>query len=129
MEAKILLANAAEQGSDGLINALSLGWSVTSQTLPAFALILLIKVPWDQTNSKHVAHLELVDADGRQVEGSPAVDGEFETGRPPGLPPGTAIDQNLCINVGGGMELAPGTYQWRFSIDGEDVAVESFLVR
>lgn len=59
------------------------------------------------------------------------IDGEFEAGRPPGVPPGTPLDLSLTFSVGGGMPLTPGRYTWKLSIDGtsEPVWSASFLVR
>ena len=100
---------------------------------------MLIRVPWDVTNVKHEMLLKLVDADGHDVMlgqtpfGDPApmeIRGEFEVGRPVGIPRGTPIDQPMAINIGAGLPLVPGaTYEWRLIIDGEELAARSFLVR
>jgi hypothetical protein len=99
MEAHILLADAASQDSSGKIHALGLAWSKTTTPLPPQAVVLLVKVPWDQANRKHRFEVELVDADGHSVmtqgpvgEQPIKVAGEFESGRPPGLPAGTPLD-------------------------------------
>jgi hypothetical protein len=44
------------------------GWNVTGPQLAPFAIAMLIEVPWDQTNTKHRVLLELLDADGIEVE-------------------------------------------------------------
>jgi hypothetical protein len=140
VEATLLLANSAEAGPNGTVSALGIGWSITGTPTPPIALVLLIKVPWDQTNVKHRLTLKLVDSDGHdvmlgqtQLGGDPApllIDGEFEVGRPPGLPHGTPIDQAMPITIGPGLPLIPGRgYQWRLEIDGDAVASRSFLVR
>ena len=134
MEAVLLLANSAEN-HEGMVSALGLGWSTTSTPTPPCALVLLLKVPWDQTNIKHKVTLELVDSDGRSVSPDEGLDplrieAEFEVGRPPGLPPGTPIDNALVLNLGPGMRLTAGQgYQWRVEIGGEIAASRSFLVR
>lgn len=139
MEAHILLADAAQQDQNGSkIHALGLGWSTTTTPLPAQAIIILIKVPWDQANRPHKFEVDLVDEDGNPVTTTGPVGeqpvqlaGDFETGRPPGLPPGTPLDLSTSFNVGPGMPLAPGRYTWRLSIDGttEPSWSASFLVR
>jgi hypothetical protein len=139
MEATLLLANSAEPTPTGTVSALGIGWSMISTPTPPVALVILIKVPWDVTNVKHELLLKLVDADGHDVMlgvtpfGDPApleIRGEFEVGRPAGLPHGTAIDQAMPINVGAGLPLVPGlSYEWRLIIDGEERAARSFLVR
>ncbi|HSV38181.1 MAG TPA: hypothetical protein VLI04_05425 [Nocardioidaceae bacterium] len=136
MEATLLLANSAEShAQSGMVNALGLGWSVTGTPTPPAALVLMVKVPWDQTNIRHKVELELVDQDGHPATindqgGTVRVDGSFEAGRPAGIIPGTPIDTTLVINLSPGMALTAGAaYQWRVEIDGEVVASRSFQVR
>jgi hypothetical protein len=141
MKAHVLLADAAVASPDGKVHTLGLGWSITGTPTPPAALVLLIKVPWDQTNRKHKAKIELVDADGRLVnlgvgpDGSRqafSVEGEFEAGRPAGLPPGTDVDAQLAIGLAPGMPLLPGqTYEYRLEIDGhhEETWSATFVVR
>ena len=139
MEAILLLPNSAEATSVGTVSALGIGWSMVSTPTPPTAVIIFIKVPWDQTNTRHQLRLHLVDADGNDVmiaqtptgEAAPLeVQADFEVGRPPGLPHGTDIDQVMSLNIAAGMPLIPGeTYQWRVQINGEEKAARSFLVR
>jgi hypothetical protein len=125
MEAHILLADAAQRAADGKVHALGLGWTVTTTPLPAQAVVVFIKVPWDQANEQHLALLTLVDEDGRPAapEGSDgsqiAISAEFETGRPAGVPKGKALDVALAFAIAPGMPLPPGGYVWRLEIDGE----------
>jgi hypothetical protein len=126
MEAQILLADAAQASPDGKVHALGIGWSTTVTPLPPQAVIVLIKVPWDRSNDKHQAVVELRGSDGEAVEiAGPLgmqpvkIEAEFETGRPPGLPKGTPIDLPLAFNVSGGMPLQPGRYVWELTIDEE----------
>lgn len=127
MRATVLLADAASQDNSGKIHALGIGWSVTNTPTPPCALIVMFRVPWHGSNERHSFALKLVDADGRPVtvdqggqEAPVGVEGHFEVGRPPGLPAGTELDQNLCIPMGGGWALTPGSsYEWRLDVDGE----------
>jgi hypothetical protein len=92
-----------------------------------FGIAILIRVPWDQANQRHLMRLELLDADGQPVE-METEDGEqqvvffddvpFEVGRPAGLKPGTPLDFPVAINSGP-LPLEPGRYEWRLTIDGE----------
>lgn len=139
MDVTLLLANSAEATPAGTVSALGIGWSVTSTPTPPAALVVLIRVPWDLTNVPHQLLLKLVDADGQDVmlgltpfgdEAPLEIRGEFEVGRPAGIPRGTPIDQVMPINIGAGLALVPGgRYEWRLSIDGEELATRSFLVR
>lgn len=134
MEAILLLANSAEN-NNGMVSALGLGWSTTGTPTPPAALVLLLKVPWDQTNMPHNVVIDLVDADGQPFvapgeQDGLKMEGQFEVGRPPGLPHGTPIDNALVLGLGPGIPLNAGvTYQWRVEIDGEMVASRSFFVR
>jgi len=123
----MLLADYA-QVTDGKLTVVGGGWSMTGPEPMPFGIALLVHVPWDQANRKHVMRLELVDTDGAPVmveaeEGveTPVVffdDLEFEVGRPAGVKPGTPLDLPLAINSGP-LPLEPGRYEWRLSIDGE----------
>ena len=120
----MLLADFA-QVSDGKLTVVGGGWSMTGPEPMPFGIAILIRVPWDQANHRHVMRLELLDADGQPVtveveEGAESVvffdDVEFEVGRPAGVKPGTPLDLPLAVNAGP-MPLEPGVYEWRLTID------------
>lgn len=122
----LLLADAA-QASEGKLYILGGGWSITGPAPTPSAIAIKIDVPWDQTNRRHEWQLRLHDADGEPVrlpgqtpdaEGV-AIAGEFEVGRPPGLPVGSSIDFPLALPVPP-LPLPTGQrFEWRLSIDGE----------
>lgn len=139
MKAVILLADAA-QSESGKTHALGLGWNVTGLPTPPMALVVLIDVPWNETNTKHKLTIDLVDADGKVVSlgqgplGAETLhlEAEFEAGRPPGIPPGSPIRSELAINIGPGLPLVPGqNYEFRMKINGKstDSWLASFLIR
>jgi hypothetical protein len=124
----MLLADYA-QVADGKLTVVGGGWSITGPEPVPFGIAILVHVPWDQANRRHVMRLELLDTDGVPVtveteEGAeePIVffdDVEFEVGRPAGVKPGTPLELPLTINSGP-LPLVPGgRYEWRLSIDGE----------
>ena len=120
MKLTMLLADAA-QVAEGKLYILGGGWSMTGPPEVPSAIAIKIEVPWDQANRQHHFLLELFDADGQTVKmGNDAVriQGQFETGRPAGLAPGTPLDVPLAISIGP-LSLAPGRYAWRCSVDGE----------
>jgi hypothetical protein len=112
--------------SDGKLTIVGGGWSQTGPEPSAFGIGLLIQVPWDQANTRHVFSVELLDADGAEVvlqtededEQPVAFGGEFEVGRPPGLKPGTPLDFPVAVNSTP-LPLEPGLYEWRLTIDGQ----------
>jgi hypothetical protein len=126
MKVTMLLADYAA-AYDGKLVVVGGGWSVTGPTPTPFGIALKIEVPWDQANTKHKLRLELVDADGQPVlvpteagsEQPLAMEGEFETGRPPGLKPGTPLDVVLALNLPPQPIPPGGRYEWRLTIDGE----------
>ena len=120
----MLLADFA-QVSDGKLTIVGGGWSLTGPEPVPFGIAILIRVPWDQANHRHVMRLELLDADGVPVEVEtddgmqPLVffdDVPFEVGRPAGLKPGTPLDFPVAVNSGP-VPLPPGIYEWRLTID------------
>jgi len=123
MRITMLLADAA-QAVDGKLYILGGGWSFIGPQPTPMAIAMKIEVPWDQSNRRHAFELRLLDEDGRPVEvdGNPVViRGEFEVGRPAGLPPGTPLDVPVAVNIGP-LPLRPGSgYVWRCSMDGESL--------
>jgi Family of unknown function (DUF6941) len=127
MKVTMLLADYANV-ADGKLTVVGGGWSLTGPDPVPFGIAILVHVPWDQANQRHVLRLELLDADGAPVlvetdDGDEPVvffdDVEFEVGRPAGLKPGTALEFPLAVNSAP-LPLEPGQrYEWRLSLDGE----------
>jgi len=125
MRVTLMLADAAH-AVDGKLYILGGGWSVTGPGPTTMAIAMKIDVPWDQTNRCHEWRLQLVDADGSAVEfDTPAgpqplhLTGDFEVGRPPGLPEGTPIDLPLTLSIPM-IPFPPGQrLVWKLFIDGE----------
>jgi hypothetical protein len=114
------------QPAEGKLNIIGGGWSLTGPTPTPFAVAVLFQVPWDQANQRHSFRLELLDADGQPVyvpgpEGDApiVIEGSFETGRPPGLRPGTPLDFPFALNSGP-LPLPPGErFEWRMTVNEE----------
>lgn len=123
----MLLSDFA-QVADGKLTVVGGGWSLTGPEQVPFGIALLIQVPWDRANQRHLMRLELLDADGQPVLVDSDEGGEqpliffddlpFEVGRPPGLKPGTYLDFPVAVNSAP-LQLEPGLYEWRLTIDGE----------
>jgi hypothetical protein len=121
----MMLADFA-QVADGKLTVVGGGWSLTGPEPVPFGIALLVQVPWDRANERHLMRLELLDADGAAVvvdtdDGEEAVvifdDTPFEVGRPAGLKPGTDLDFPIAVNSGPVL-LEPGRYVWKLTIDG-----------
>jgi hypothetical protein len=125
MRVTMMLCDAA-QVADGKLYILGGGWSVTGPDPTPSAIALKIEVGWNEAEVTHHWELFLVDADGREVtvetpEGRQPIEirGDFETGRPVGIPEGSPVDVPLAINLGP-IPLPAGTrLMWRLVIDGE----------
>jgi hypothetical protein len=125
MRVTMLLADAAQEVR-GKLYILGGGWSVTGPDVAPMALAIKLDVPWSAANATHEFELALVDTDGRAVNVAEGADGErevriegsFEVGRPPELPPGSDIDCAFPVNIGA-LPLASGRYAWQLWIDGE----------
>ena len=125
VRATMMLCDAA-QVADGKLYILGGGWSVTGPDPAPSAVAIKLEVDWHEAANPHHWELFLEDADGRPVgfetpEGSQVIEirGDFEVGRPEGVPAGTPIDLPLAINLGP-LPLNPGArYTWRFTLDGE----------
>ena len=96
----VILCDAAQVQGEKLF-MLGGGWSlIWAKEFPAqhqMAVAAGILIPWLETNSRHRFRIQ-VRAEQGTVFGD--VNGEFEQGRPPGLPPGTTQRVMLTLNLG-----------------------------
>jgi hypothetical protein len=94
----ILCDSAQVQGQK--LYMLGGGWSqIRVKQFPAqhqMAVAAGIMIPWMDTNLKHQFKLQLRSEDGATFG---EVQGEFEQGRPPGLPPGSSQRVMLAMNL------------------------------
>jgi hypothetical protein len=122
----MLLADFA-QVSEGKLNIIGGGWSVTGPGPCNGAVAIQIKIPWDQTNRRHKFELTLLDGDSNPIllqpnpeaEGQPLqIAGEFEVGRPPGVLAGSSIEHHVAFNFVE-LPLPPGRrLMWELRING-----------
>ncbi len=132
----MMLCDHAEEVA-GKLYILGGGWSIYRGSPVTMGLAVKISVPWDAANIPHDFAARLVTEDGRdpvlpKPEGGAApspieVQGRFETGRPPGLPPGSDLDAPFVVNMAG-LPLPAGRYEWQVLVDGSLVDRVSFSV-
>lgn len=73
-----------------------------------------ILVDWNETNQLHSMELKIVDEDEKVII---AIEGELESGRPPGAKPGQSM--RTMIAVRGPFQIeSPGAYKVSMSLDG-----------
>jgi hypothetical protein len=134
IEAQLLLCDAAVADQGGKLHMLGAGWSITSSPTSPQAVAVMLKIPWARANERLALTLRLLDDDGRPVvvetsEGTTqelTMGGDIETGRPPGVTPGSQLDAGLVFNVPS-LPLPPGRYQWRLDV-ADDTFTSSFQV-
>lgn len=134
VETQLILADYA-QASEGKVNMLGAGWSVTGTPTAHQAVVALLKVPWDQANQSMELVLRLRDEDGHdalvpgasgQLDGVIEFRARLDVGRPTGVKPGTPIDGSFAVNVPS-LPLTPGRYSWHLQV-GDDECSTSFEV-
>lgn len=120
-----MLCDSVQVAADKLF-ILGGGWSVTGPEPVPSGLAGIIEVDWDEAGSDHHWELFLSDEDGAPVtfptpEGDQSVEirGDFNLGRPEGLPPGSPVSLPLGINFAPLPLLGGKRYMWRLVIDGE----------
>ena len=105
------------------------GWAQVLANEPAqIAVALLIRVPYDQTNTQHHVSVRLLTEDGQLYpEDQPAeFEFDFEMGRPPGMKKGQEQVLPFAAKVAG-LPFARGGYRWELLVDGEPADDMSFV--
>ena len=86
------------------------------------AIAVAIKIPWNETNLKHELEVEVISEDPATEEPKrlAKINGQFEVGRPVGIPAGQ--DQRIQMAIDMGLRLDnPGTKTVIARIDGEEM--------
>lgn len=106
------------------------GWDAI-QTAEAFpigrpiGIALAIRVPWTETNERHTIEIEIHDEDAKNSLAR--IEGQFEVGRPPGMPKGHTQRFQMAVNLPLQIEKAGG-YTIVARIDGRDDTHTTFSV-
>jgi hypothetical protein len=124
MRVTMLLADHA-QVADGKLFVSGGGWSLCGPGPVACAVALLFHIPWQNTSEPVTFTLRLLDEDGAPVS-QPGPDGgqevqaggQFESGRPAGMAPGTEINVPIAFNTV--LQLPAGSrFTWVLDVDGQ----------
>lgn len=94
-----------------------------------FAIALSVKVPWNETNQRHKFEVEVVSEDQETEEprSIAKINGQFEVGRPAGIPVGQEQRVQLAIDLGLKFDSL-GTKTIIASINGIESRRLSFMV-
>jgi len=88
------------------------------------AIAVSFRVPWAETNVKHNFEVGIEHEDGESLA---TIGGQFEVGRPVGIPAGS--DQRSQVALDMSLELPkPGVYAILVKLEGEDSARTHFRV-
>jgi hypothetical protein len=127
MDVRILLATAANLDAAGQVNALGLGWNIIGPPpLPGFVVIVTAEAPEGQGEEPFDVQVKLLDSAKTPVvigeQGAEqTMDVHFQAEaapsatRPAGLTGGTT----LILQLGPGILLEPGMYEWVAWVEGE----------
>jgi hypothetical protein len=109
----------------GKLYIMGASWNMTGPDPVTMGIAIQILVPWDEANRQHQFRLQMLTLDGAPAIwptpaglGSLDIRGNLETGRPPGLRPGSELPAVIALNLAG-VPLPPGGYEVRLSIDDE----------
>ena len=105
------------------------GWDVltVNTTFPVnqhLSVAVSFLVPWSETNRKHNFEVDILHEDGGSLA---KMGGQFEVGRPAGIPVGS--DQRSQIAASMNLEIPrPGVYAIKTRIEGEEAGKTGFRV-
>ncbi len=105
------------------------GWDVltVNTTFPVnqhMGVAVSFLVPWSETNRKHNFEVDILHEDGESLA---KMGGQFEVGRPAGIPVGS--DQRSQIAAGMNLTIpGPGVYAIKARIEGEEAGKTWFRV-
>lgn len=127
MDVTIHLAKAANVAVAGQVDVLGLGWDVIGPgPLPPHVLMVSVKLPAGYAGQPVDVGIRLLDSAGEPVvlgEEKSAQSVEINSQITP--PPASAVPAGLqggvlaVVEVGSGMLLEPGLYEWAVSVAGE----------
>jgi hypothetical protein len=130
----LCLANSVEV-QNGLLYIMGGGWTDHKRpvmgkdghkVLSQIYIAILIKIPWNETNRNQHFVVEITDLDGtKQLL---KVEGDFSTGRPATLPPGSAQYAPLAVN-GQVLFESAGTYLVKGRLNGDPLSLRTWEFR
>jgi hypothetical protein len=129
MNIGFLLLSDHSEAVNGKLYMTGGGWNVLRlPELPhewSFHISLGIDVAWHETNHPHELVVTIQDPDG--IELGQGLTANFETGRPPGMPPGQ--EQRLVMSIGAGANFeTSGPHAAVVQVDGEELGRARFYL-
>ena len=129
----LILADSAQVVGNKLY-VLGGGWDViTARKEFPFdqhcGIAVAVKIPWTETNQRHSFEVEIIseDINTEELKSIAKVGGQFEVGRPPGIPIG--LDQRIQLAIDMGLKIEePGMKTVIARIDGTECKRINFNV-
>lgn len=117
----LILADSAQVVANKLY-LLGGGWDrlAVNMDMPRhFAIAVSVKVPWAETNQRHKLEIEVLseDPNTEEVKSLAKMGGQFEVGRPAGIPAGREQRVQLALDVGMKFDM-PGIKRVVAHLDG-----------
>jgi hypothetical protein len=146
MEADAILADSVVS-AEGKLYVQGGGWNLLNvvsfpHQQDRIGVALVVRVPYTATNQEHRFKLWIQDEDGNaHVLGDAppgvetedgkirALEGAFNVGRPPLLPPGDEQVVPLAVNLNNVVFTAPGQYSFVLELDQTEVTRLTFRVQ
>jgi hypothetical protein len=120
----VLMADFAQVAGDGKLNAIGAGWTTTHTPLPPHAVIIWIDLSQAEIAERHQVEATLLDVTGQPVVAPGAesdqpyrVMAQFDAVARSGVTTGATVP--VIFNIGPGLPLGPGSYEWHVTVDGE----------
>ena len=128
----LFLADGADVAS-GKLYVLGGGWTtIWSREFPTIherlSLVILLSVPWMETNQVHPFTIDLVDEDGRSVLPQPLA-GTFNMGRPAQAVPGDPFMFPFAPTINNLQLGREGRYAFVLTVDGRHLGQTAFRAR
>ena len=117
--------NGKLYGTGGCWNMITVSQLPT--THPHLTVAVALHVPWQATNQQHSFKLDLIDANGQSVPPEP-LQGNFETGRPPGMRAGDEAVVVIAFNFNGLQLSSAGVHEFVMEVDGTELGRIGFKV-
>ena len=134
MEVEWLILADSVQVVGNKLYLLGGGWDVLTarKSFPfnqPCGIAIAVNIPWNETNQRHRFEIEVISEDQNTEEPKSLakLGGEFEVGRPPGIPSGQNQRMQFAVNMGIKIET-PGTKTVIARIDGTESKRISFNV-
>ena len=112
------------------------GANVQQQFLPAFPgtvpqlyLVVLLAIPWNMASEPYQLRIRMLDGDRRPIGPDPLLEGQVETGRPPGTVAGQELTVPIPLSLAGLRIEREGIVYFHVEVADRELGVQPFRFR